>query len=89
MMMMMMATKKVGGSSKNGRDSAGRRLGVKINNLQSIKPGQIIIRQRGQKYKLGNNVYFGNDHTIHSYIVGFVQFLTKHGNVFISVNPTR
>ncbi|BCL65658.1 50S ribosomal protein L27 [uncultured bacterium] len=80
-----MAKKKVGGSSKNGRDSIGRRLGIKINNLQSIKPGQIILRQRGQRYKCGDNVYMGIDHTIHSFINGFVFFYKKQNKSFVSV----
>lgn len=80
-----MAKKKVGGSSKNGRDSIGRRLGIKLNNLQPVKPGQIIIRQRGQKYKCGDNVYMGIDHTIHSFIHGFVCFYRKRNRSFVSV----
>jgi large subunit ribosomal protein L27 len=74
-----MATKKSGGSSRNGRDSAGRRLGVKIYGGEVIKAGQIIIRQRGTKYSPGDNVGIGKDHTLYSLIDGTVKFRkTKH-----------
>lgn len=82
-----MATKKAGGSSRNGRDSAGRRLGVKRSDGQSVIPGNIIIRQRGTKFHPGSNVGIGKDHTIFSLISGQVSFDKKKGNrVFISVN---
>lgn len=67
-----MATKKSGGSSRNGRDSAGRRLGIKANYY--VSAGSIIVRQRGTKYYPGENVYMGRDHTLHAVIDGFVKF---------------
>ena len=69
-----MATKKAGGSSRNGRDSAGRRLGVKKYGGQVVFPGNIIIRQRGTKIFPGNNVKMGKDHSIFSIIKGKVIF---------------
>lgn len=75
-----MATKKAGGSSRNGRDSAGRRLGVKLFGGEFAKGGSIIIRQRGTKYKPGLNVGMGSDHTIFSLIDGFVFFKRTTGN---------
>ena len=67
-----MATKKAGGSSKNGRDSAGRRLGIKKYGGEAVIPGNIIARQRGTKWHPGNNVGLGKDHTIFSLINGEV-----------------
>ena len=61
-----MATKKAGGTTKNGRDSAGRRLGVKKYGEQLVKPGNIIVRQRGTRIHPGNNVGMGKDHSIFS-----------------------
>ena len=69
-----MATKKAGGSSKNGRDSAGRRLGVKKFGGQSVIPGNIIIRQRGTKFHPGDNVGIGKDHTLFALSSGVVIF---------------
>lgn len=69
-----MASKKAGGSTKNGRDSQSKRLGVKRFGGESVLPGTIIIRQRGTKYHLGNNVKMGRDHTIYSVIEGQVKF---------------
>jgi len=69
-----MATKKAGGSSRNGRDSAGRRLGVKKFGGELVIPGNIIIRQRGTKVHPGSNVGIGKDHTIFSKINGKVKF---------------
>lgn len=74
---MMMATKKSGGSTSKTKDSAGRRLGVKISNGQIIKCGMIILRQRGFKYHPGINVFAGKDHTLHAHIDGVVQFFKK------------
>ncbi|WOG96371.1 hypothetical protein DCAR_0415706 [Daucus carota subsp. sativus] len=68
------AHKKGAGSTKNGRDSAGRRLGVKIYGDQVAKPGAIIVRQRGTKFHPGKNVGLGKDHTIFSLIDGLVKF---------------
>ena len=73
-----MAHKKSGGSSSNGRDSIGRRLGVKKFGGESVIAGNIIIRQRGTKFHPGNNVGMGKDHTIFAKIAGIVKF--KKGN---------
>ncbi|KAL9267316.1 Large ribosomal subunit protein bL27c-like protein [Drosera capensis] len=72
------AHKKGAGSTKNGRDSKGQRLGVKIYGDQAAKPGAIIIRQRGTKFHPGKNVGLGKDYTIYSLIDGFVKF-EKYG----------
>ena len=69
-----MAHKKGGGTSRNGRDSAGKRLGVKIFSGSSVTPGSIIVRQRGTKFNPGNNVGIGRDHTLYSLIDGNVRF---------------
>lgn len=75
-----MASKKAGGSSTNGRDSRGRRLGVKKFGGEKVLIGQIIIRQRGTKYKVGNNVFMGKDHTLHAAVDGSVSFRTITDN---------
>ena len=81
-----MATKKAGGSSKNGRDSAGRRLGVKKGDGQLVIPGNIIVRQRGTKFHPGDNVGLGRDHTIFSIAEGAVEFARRANNrVYVSV----
>ena len=83
-----MATKKAGGSSRNGRDSAGRRLGVKKYGGQLVKPGNIIVRQRGTKIHPGEHVGMGRDHTIFSVVKGTVKFKTsKLNRTFVSVIP--
>jgi|TARA_A100001011_G_C14102023_1_gene753232 ribosomal protein L27 len=83
-----MAHKKAGGSSRNGRDSAGRRLGVKKFGGEKVIPGNIIIRQRGTKYYPGENVGIGKDHTIFALKEGKVSFKKKSsGKKFVSVNP--
>jgi large subunit ribosomal protein L27 len=83
-----MAHKKAGGSSRNGRDSAGRRLGVKKYGGQIVVPGNIIIRQRGTKVHPGRNVGLGRDHTIFALIEGRVAFQRKAGGrTFVSVKP--
>lgn len=69
-----MAHKKSGGSSNNGRDSIGRRLGLKKSGGQAVIPGNIIVRQRGTKYHAGENVGLGKDHTIFALTEGKVQF---------------
>lgn len=69
-----MASKKAAGSTRNGRDSASKRLGVKRFGGEAVKPGTIIIRQRGTKFHLGNNVRMGRDFTIYSLIGGQVKF---------------
>ncbi len=71
------ATKKAGGSSNNGRDSAGRRLGIKAHNNVRVSAGSIIVRQRGKKFYPGENVGMGKDHTLFAKIDGVVAF-TKH-----------
>lgn len=75
-----MAQKKAGGSSKNGRDSAGRRLGVKKYAGEQVIPGNIIVRQRGTKFHPGANVGMGKDHTLFSLIEGAVKFSKKGKN---------
>ncbi|MCA0961050.1 50S ribosomal protein L27 [Salipiger bermudensis] len=83
-----MAHKKAGGSSRNGRDSAGRRLGVKLYGGQDATPGNIIIRQRGTKYWPGNGVGMGKDHTIFATEAGSVTFRKGlKGRTFVSVLP--
>ena len=83
-----MATKKAGGSSRNGRDSAGRRLGVKKYGGQVVVPGNIIVRQRGTKIHPGENVGIGKDHTIFSVVKGKVKFKkSKLNRTFVSVIP--
>ncbi len=69
-----MASKKAGGSTKNGRDSQSKRLGVKRFGGEKVLPGTIIVRQRGTKFHLGNNVKMGRDYTIYSVIEGLVKF---------------
>ncbi len=81
-----MATKKAGGSSSNGRDSAGRRLGVKISDGQKVFIGNIIVRQRGTKIIPHKNVGLGKDHTIFAMKDGKVKFMkTKNSRVVVSV----
>ena len=83
-----MATKKAGGSSRNGRDSAGRRLGVKKYGDQIVFPGNIIVRQRGTKIHPGNHVGMGKDHSIYSLIEGKVEFKKiKSDRTSVSVKP--
>ena len=83
-----MATKKAGGSSKNGRDSAGRRLGVKRYGDQIVQPGNIIVRQRGTKHYPGDNVGIGKDHTLFALKNGVVEFRKKANNKsYVSVTP--
>ena len=83
-----MATTKAGGSSRNGRASAGRRLGVKKYGGQKVNPGHIIIRQRGTKIFPGNHVGMGKDHSIFSKIEGTVEFKkSKSDRTFVSVKP--
>ena len=83
-----MATKKAGGSSRNGRDSAGRRLGVKKYGGETVIPGNIIVRQRGTRIHPGSNVGIGKDHSIYSLIKGKVKFKkSKLNRTFVSVIP--
>jgi len=82
-----MAHKKAGGSSRNGRDSAGRRLGVKKFGSQEVVPGNIIVRQRGTKFYPGANVGMGKDHTLFALVDGIVRFHKgKLGRKFVSVD---
>ena len=84
-----MATKKAGGSSRNGRDSAGRRLGVKRYSGQLVMPGNILVRQRGTKIHPGDYVGIGKDHSIFSLVKGKVHFKTsKLNRTFVSVIPS-
>ena len=81
-----MAHKKAGGSSRNGRDSAGRRLGVKKFGGQQVIPGNIIIRQRGTKVRAGENVGMGKDHTLFALTEGRVVFTKKsQDRAYVSV----
>ncbi len=81
-----MATKKAGGSSRNGRDSAGRRLGVKAFGSQVVKSGQILVRQRGTKAYAGEGVGMGRDHTLFALKPGRVLFYkAKKERLFVSV----
>lgn len=80
-----MATKKAGGSSKNGRDSAGRRLGAKKGDGQPVIPGNIIMRQRGTKIRPGKNVGMGKDHTLFAMVEGKVKYITKREYKLVSV----
>lgn len=84
-----MAHKKGAGSTRNGRDSNSKRLGVKRYGGEYVIPGNIIIRQRGTKFKLGNHVGLGKDYTIYSLIEGQVKFETKHGRKVVSVYPVE
>jgi large subunit ribosomal protein L27 len=84
-----MAHKKAGGSSRNGRDSQSKRLGVKVFGGQGIEPGQIIIRQRGTQFHAGDNVGMGRDHTLYSRVAGTVKFEVKgaQNRRVVSVQP--
>ena len=85
-----MAHKKAGGSSKNGRDSEGRRLGVKKFGGETVLAGNIIVRQRGTKWKPGKNVGLGKDHTIFSLVDGQVLFTkTKDSRSIVNVVPAN
>jgi large subunit ribosomal protein L27 len=72
-----MATHKAGGSSRNGRDSAGRRLGIKIYGGEKVVPGNIICKQRGTQWHVGEGVGIGKDHTIFAKVSGVVKFIRK------------
>ena len=83
-----MAHKKAGGSSRNGRDSAGRRLGVKKFGGESVLAGNIIVRQRGTKVNPGQNVGMGKDHTLFATIAGSVVYENKRGGKkFVRIEP--
>ena len=83
-----MAHKKAGGSSRNGRDSAGQRLGVKKFGGEACLAGNIIVRQRGTQWHPGSNVGIGRDHTLFALIDGHIEYRTKaKGRVYVSVVP--
>lgn len=81
-----MAHKKAGGSSRNGRDSAGRRLGVKCFGGESVVSGNIIVRQRGTKFHPGANIGLGRDHTLFATADGSVKFYTgRQGRTYVTI----
>ena len=83
-----MAHKKSGGSSRNGRDSAGRRLGVKKYGGEAVAAGNILVRQRGTKFWPGDNVGMGVDHTLFAKAAGAVKFVTKRDDrTYVAVLP--
>jgi large subunit ribosomal protein L27 len=83
-----MAHKKSGGSSRNGRDSNGRRLGVKKFGGEAVLAGNILIRQRGTKFFAGDNVGMGKDHTLFAKVAGAVRFRTKKNDrTYVNVEP--
>ena len=85
-----MASKKAAGSTKNGRDSQSKRLGVKCSGGQNVRPGCIIVRQRGTEFYAGRNVGMGRDHTIFSKIIGKVKFERMNKQKLkISVDPLK
>ena len=85
-----MAQKKAGGSYRNGRDSAGRRLGVKKFGGEAVIPGNIIIRQRGTQYYPGKFVGMGRDHTLFALAEGHVKFACKsNGRMFVSIETSN
>jgi large subunit ribosomal protein L27 len=84
-----MAHKKAGGSSRNGRDSAGQRLGVKLYGGQLAKAGNIIVRQHGTKIYPGNNVGIGRDNTLFALIDGLVQYENHGSKKKVAIYPTQ
>jgi large subunit ribosomal protein L27 len=82
-----MAHKKAGGSSRNGRDTEGRRLGVKKYGGEAVIPGNILVRQRGTKFHPGDNVGMGRDHTLFALVDGQVKFHKTRARTTISVEP--
>lgn len=84
-----MAHKKAGGSTRNGRDSESKRLGVKRFGGQTVKAGNILVRQRGTRFHAGENVRVGKDHTLFAITDGRVEFITRgpRGRKFIRVTP--
>ncbi|MEO2083257.1 MAG: 50S ribosomal protein L27 [Desulfurobacteriaceae bacterium] len=84
-----MAHKKGMGSTKNGRDSIGKRLGVKRHDGQLVKAGNIIVRQRGTSIHPGQNVGMGSDYTLFALIDGVVKFETRRNKKFVSVYPVQ
>ena len=85
-----MAQKKGGGSTRNGRDSHSKRLGVKKYGGERVIPGNIIVRQRGTQWHPGDNVGMGTDHTLFAVAEGQVEFRTRtKGRIFVSVRPAK
>ena len=85
-----MAHKKGAGSSRNGRESESKRLGVKLFGGQNVKAGNIIVRQRGTRHHPGLNVGMGNDHTLFALTDGIVEFRKRHNNKsYVSVIPAE
>jgi large subunit ribosomal protein L27 len=85
-----MAHKKSGGSSRNGRDSAGQRLGVKKFGGEAVLAGNILVRQRGTKFWAGANVGMGRDHTLFATVTGAVKFITKKDDrTYVNVIPAQ
>ena len=83
-----MAHKKAGGSSRNGRDSAGRRLGIKRYGDEIVLAGNILVRQRGTTYHAGANVGMGRDHTLFAKVTGTVKFTRRTGGkTFVAIEP--
>jgi large subunit ribosomal protein L27 len=82
-----MAHKKAGGSSRNGRDSDGRRLGVKKFGGEAVVAGNIIVRQRGTKWHPGRNIGMGKDHTLFALVDGVVEFKSVRGRSSVAVVP--
>lgn len=84
-----MATKKAGGSTRNGRDSKPKYLGVKRSDGQLVQAGEILVRQRGTRFHAGNGVGLGRDHTLYALVTGLVKFVTKGklNRKFVAVVP--
>ncbi len=82
-----MAHKKAGGSSRNGRDSPGQRLGVKRYGGEAVVPGNIIVRQRGSRFSPGEGVGMGRDHTLFALVGGKLKFRASGERMFVSVEP--
>lgn len=84
-----MATKKAGGSTRNGRDSKPKYLGVKRSHGQLVQAGEIIVRQRGTKFHAGSNVGLGRDHTLFALMTGFVKFINRGAlnRKFVAIVP--
>ena len=83
-----MAHKKGGGSTRNGRDSAGKRLGVKRSGGQLVRAGEILVRQRGTTFHPGDNVGLGRDHTLYARAAGTVEFRVRAGRKFVAILST-
>lgn len=84
-----MATKKAGGTTKNGRDSGPKYLGVKVNHGEMAKIGSVIVRQRGTQFLVGKNIGMGKDHTLYSLKDGIVEFTNKRKTHFDGSRSTK